>query len=60
MQKNTNIDKKIPATTRAAGYYWKRKVSNSGGVVKMSRRFIALHKDLTFASSMINTACTNN
>lgn len=33
MQKNTNVDKKIPVTTRVAGYILNVKVSNSGDEV---------------------------
>ncbi len=31
MQKNTNIDKKIPVTMRVTGYFRNIKVLNSGG-----------------------------
>ncbi len=31
MQKNTNIDKKIPVTMRVTGYFQNIKVLNSGG-----------------------------
>ena len=34
MQKNENIDKKIPATTRDAGYISNIKVSNLGGITR--------------------------
>ena len=33
MQKNTNIDKKIPVTMRVTGDILKIKVSNSGGII---------------------------
>ena len=38
MQKNTNIDKKIPVTMRATGYMLNVQVSNSG--VKRSKDII--------------------